>query len=61
MFFVNIHMSINKHIMKKNTPKMNESEQESFFATQDKWKLFKWLWDELDTCPYVVGVEDADA
>ena len=54
-------MSINKHIMKKNTPKMNESEQESFFATQDKWKLFKWLWDELDTCPYVVGVEDADA
>ena len=33
----------------------------SAFGRSEQWKMFKWIWDNLQNCPYVENIPDVDA
>ena len=43
--------------------KFNEEDDEtlSAFARTEQWKMFKWIWDNLQKCPWVENIPDVDA
>jgi len=47
--------------MRRGKRRQIKESRTSAFAHSDRWKFFKWLWDELDGCPILDCVEDADA